>query len=190
MGGRSSKTKPFFRWFGLWGSYYIGSIGEIWQREESHYNVYMILIQGHVLTKTKDMYNNDSVVSKKTIVPDAMLTFSSPNKTQRCTVQWYLMPYVCNKDKSAYFFLHFLPHCVAFFYLSRRPPHTPLAAGGERENKLTSYDPPQKLNIDLATCNQIHTRQNGNKQQHVRVVAGHKTEREQGNAGRTECLKC
>lgn len=77
---------------------------------------------------------------------------------------------------------------MAFFYLSLRPPHTPLAAGGERENKLTGYDPPQKLNIDLATCNQIHTRQNGNKQQHVHVVAGHKTERVQGNAGRIERL--
>lgn len=86
-----------------------------------------------------------------------------------------------------FFFISF--HTVwHFFYLSRRPPHTPLAAGGERENKLTGYDLPQKLNIDLATCNQIHTRQNGNKQQHVRIVAAHKTERVQGNAGRTECL--
>lgn len=48
MGGRSLKTKPFIRWFGLWASYYIGSVEERWQREGSHYNVYMILIQGHV----------------------------------------------------------------------------------------------------------------------------------------------
>lgn len=101
-----------------------------------------------------------------------------------------LMPYVCNKDKSAFFFSSssFPSALCGIFYLSRRPPHTPLAACGERENKLTGYDLPQKLNIDLATCNQIHTRQNGNKQQHVRVVAGHKTERVLGNAGRTECL--
>lgn len=128
------------------------------------------------LTKTKDMYNND---------PALLWWYCSGChvgffRTKLDTKMYCIVSCVCNEDKSAFFFCFVLfsfpsTVCGIFFYLSRRPAFTPLAASGERENKLTGYDPPQKLNIDLATCNQIHTRQNGNKQRHVRVVAGHKT---------------
>lgn len=66
------------------------------------------------LSKTKDMYNNDSVVSKKKNSCGSHVDFFF-TKLDTQVVLCNLIPYVCNKDKSDFFFLRFPPHCVAFF---------------------------------------------------------------------------